>query len=259
MGRLHWWVVALGAAACGNVAVGADAPRSDAEIDTLTCMTTQLVCANTCVDPMTDSMHCGDCDVKCQTVGESCVAGHCTDMITSCSQLHMLTPSAADGFYTLIDSSRVYCDMTDGAVTYEALSFGQFNIVTAGYDLVTPTDLGHASIQAAFVALYNAQGGATTIAPVTIGNCCFKFDAGANELFFGGNFLTPITTAGVAACAGLHSDPAYRFDTVVPTTQVHTPQNPPLAANFFTANPATGAVDQCSDNNNPAFFFKRHQ
>jgi hypothetical protein len=243
-----WWVVAL-AAACGDNHAGA--------VDAFACTGTELACDGVCVDPQTDAAHCGACDIECQPLGESCIAGHCTDTIASCAQLRAITPTAPDGLYTLIDGSRVYCDMTDGGVTYEALAVGRFDVATTGYDLVTPAELAHAGIQSAFIRLYDVQGGALMLAPFTPGSCCFKFDAGANELAFGGNYLTLVATSGAAACTGLQSDPAYDFDTVAPGN-VHTVQAPPLAASFFTSAPATGATDQCPDDSNPAFFFKRH-
>ena len=49
-----------------------------------TCAGTSLRCGAGCVDPRSDSAHCGGCDTVCAT-GTSCVASACTSAVTGCT------------------------------------------------------------------------------------------------------------------------------------------------------------------------------
>jgi hypothetical protein len=251
MGRLFYLAAALAAAGCGKVAAKPDGPPVDVLQDSLTCTSPKLACGASCSDVMTDTMNCGACGTACQAAGELCSAGNCVDFLSSCATLKQAQMPSA--LYTLVDTSTVFCNMEDN-MTYEAIMFGQYNVAVPGYDLISDTDLQNVTLQNAFVAIYNHQGGAKLLAPWTSTNCCFKFDASLNEIEFGTNYLSPFTTAGVAACSPspTYADPVYRFGI---GQSVVTPV--PLAADFFTTNPVT-VHDACGEGSNPAFFWKRH-
>ena len=174
------WALALSsAAACGNVATQADAKNRDApDPDALTCPGTQLACEGTCIDPMTTAAHCGSCDNACQTAGSVCMAGHCVDNITSCTQIHMVNPAATTGFYNLLDGTQIFCDMVGLKGYAGPLLMAQFDSNPTGYTIISGTDLA-SSAGSAFVALYNQHGGLKVAVPWTSTNCCFKSDSTA--------------------------------------------------------------------------------
>lgn len=246
------------AAACGNVAKAPDARIDSPSPDAFSCPSTQLECSeNTCTDVQTEHDHCGACDIACAAAAD-CVSGHCADATADCFTIHQFNSSAMSGLYEhKLDHVKFFCDFAH-MMQYDELDFGQYNTAHAGLTLVSVTDMQDATIQQAFIELYNLQGGAKLNTSWTSSNCCFKFDAGANELFFGGRFLIPLTAANAVACspAGGYVDPIYRFE-LTDNTNI-TAEPPPLPSTFFTTNPVTGATDQCMDNNNPAFYWKRH-
>src|SRR5260221_2108841 len=95
--------VALCAAACGNVAVIADAKIDTPDPDALVCVAPQLACDHLCVDSLTSNTNCGECGTTCTTKREMCETGHCVDQYTSCAKIHAVDPSAPDGFYTFVN------------------------------------------------------------------------------------------------------------------------------------------------------------
>lgn len=186
----------------------------------------------------------------------ACVAGHCVDQFANCASIHAFDPTLASGLYTLLDTTRAFCDMSNPSATYDALYIGQFNSAPPGYDLVTPDNLGTPGGQAAFVTFMNNQGGATPIATFAVGNCCFKFDNGANVWGFGaGSYVYPATVSPLASqCGGtLTAGTKYTFATNNGATLVGLP----IAANYFTTNPPTG-ISACGTGTNPAFFWRKH-
>jgi hypothetical protein len=240
------------AVACGKVG---DAPQHivDASPDALSCRASQMLCGVSCTDPMTDGSNCGECGNTC-SVAEGCVAGHCTDMATSCKDLLAINPMTPTGAYTLPNGDFVFCDMGNGGVTYRSLDYGQYNVAVTGEDLVTVADLGSATLQSAFVALYNHQGGANLIAAWNDGgSCCFKFDASINELHFGANNVD--SSSGSAAQCGAHSAQVAQF-ALVSAAGAFTFEPTSLPTNFFSTNGAS-AANNCADIDNPAFFWKR--
>jgi hypothetical protein len=251
MGRLFSWVVALGAAACGSVATTSDARQPDAD-NGLTCSGSQLACNGACVDPMTTAAHCGACDLAC-TSSETCQAGHCTDTITHCSQIHDVNPMAANGMYTLIDSTFMYCDMTNMR-QFDSLILAQYDSNPTGYTLISAADLADATNQAAFIGLFNAQGGFNVPVGWASGNCCFKNDSAATTtmLMLSGSIVFS-TTAGAVSCGNYLTTTVYQMQIVTGSVFI----NPPLASNFFTTHPASSGAN-CGATTNPAMFWKRH-
>ncbi len=62
-----------GGADDGGGDMGLDAPATDAAL----CPSAELFCGDACIDPETDPMYCGACDIECAT-GASCSTGTCT-------------------------------------------------------------------------------------------------------------------------------------------------------------------------------------
>lgn len=184
------------------------------------------------------------------------MAGHCVDGVTGCASLHLLNPTAASGFYTLLDNTQIYCDMNHPQLTYQELGLGEFDMTYAGYERITMTEFADPAMQQVFIALYNHQAGARTMAGfVTSGNCCIKQDDTPTKmLVFGvGNYLTPATAPSTIVCSSYVVGTSYTVALMEDSTKIQAS----LPATFFTANPPALATF-CSDATNPAFFWKRH-
>jgi hypothetical protein len=253
MGRSFYLVAALAAAGCGKVAaITATDAAVDAIPDAFSCSATQNACASGCSDPMTDSMNCGVCGNACQATGETCISGHCVDPNISCASLN--AAGKPSGLYTLDDSSMVFCNMNDH-MTYQELDLGQFNMAYAGYDRITMAEFADPTLQQAFIALYNLQAGAKTMAGFTTsGNCCIKADDTVNMLVFGtGNYMTPATAPSTIVCSTYVPGTAYTVALMESSAMIQAT----LATTFFTTNPPSTAAF-CSTSTNPAFFWKRH-
>jgi hypothetical protein len=250
--------------ACGKVAEVSTDATSDALLDAFSCPTGMLACEDKCIDPMSDQANCGGCGVTCEANASSCQAGTCVDTITSCAQIHAITPAAVNGMYTLISGSQVYCDMTDGGVTYSEVDFGQVDSTPPpGYSLIPITDFQNPILQTAFISLFNLQGGAKLLASWTSGNCCFKFDTSANTFGLNADYFYPAHVGGAVDCSnGAYTDPVWTMAITSGATVVALP----LPTNFFTTNVpsaiATGTAQACDSaampvDANPAFFWKK--
>lgn len=244
--------VLLCGAGCGKVALAPDAAVDAGLPDAVSCTGSQMACGTSCTDLMTAVDHCGSCDLSCDSMAEDCIAGHCVDYRATCATIHAHDAANGDGLYTFLDGVTGWCDMAAN-VRYDALGFGQYNVAYTGWTPVTLADLQSPGPAAAFIGLYNHQTGATLISSFTSSNCCIKA-AGTTEFEFGADYLIPYTLAGTSFCgATAYTDPFWRFGSQ--TTAMAAPF--PLPDDFFTTRPPT-AIDACTDNNNPAFFWKKH-
>ena len=227
--------------ACGKVGTSEKAAVDAPDPDALTCPAEQLACSGACADPMTDPDHCGACDGTC-TTAEDCVAGHCTDTTASCFEIKQLNPAATDGTYThRADGSVFFCDMTD-MMEYDELDMLEFDIAHTGYTLATPADLQTPILQAAFIALYNAQHGLKVTTPWTSVNCCFKADTAltTNMFFLSGSNVQP-SAASATLCnpaGGYLTTTTYQLEIQVGAVF----GTDPLADDFFTTHPATAVA-----------------
>jgi hypothetical protein len=244
------------AAGCGNVvkserAIDAGLP------DALTCAAPERACGGTCVQVTSNNDHCGDCESKC-AVGSTCTTGHCVDNVTTCAQILMVNDQQPSGFYTLIDGSLIYCDMTT-MVGYSSLVMAQWDAGPTGYAIVSAADLQNASEQTAFIQLYNKQGGLTVPTTFVSGNCCFKNDATTTSMLdIQSDHVFP-SAAGATQCnpqGGYVVGTTYQFEIQLSATPSFVTNMPP---NFFATNPATASsttIQQCAVANNPAVFWK---
>lgn len=240
------------AAGCGNVV---KSERSvDAGLpDALTCATPMLACGGACFDVTSSNDHCGDCESKC-AVGSICTTGHCVDNVTTCAQIHMVNDQQPSGFYTLIDGSQIYCDMTT-MVGYSSLVMAQWDAGPTGYKIVSAVDLQNVSEQNAFIQLYNHQGGFKVLTGFSSGNCCFKNDTTTDMMLFLQNADVYPGTGGASACNAAYAvTTTYQFE-VLPDSPMPTPI-PSMASSFFATYPATAIIMGCAIDKNPAVFWK---
>jgi len=255
MRRVVWFSYLLSCMACGSVV----SPKAgDAGGDGPVCRSDQLECDNTCVDPMSDNLHCGGCATACSST-TSCSLGHCIDTTASCQTIHALDPTKPNGPYThAADGKQFYCDMTDGAVQYDQLGFGPYNAALPGFSIVTATDLQNPVIQKAFIWLFNHQnGGGVTLTSFTSSNCCWTSStAGGTRLEFGASLIF-IAFQGAEDCGSTYTaGNIISFERADATPREIAPN--PLPDNYFVQHPATDVPGICGDGNNPAYFFKRH-
>jgi len=204
---------------------------------------------------------------NCSLTGDGCCPGNCTatndlDCQTQPDCLAIKTSNAAatDGVYSIdpdasgpIQPFDVYCDMTTG-ITYEELGIGNHNSTVTGWTWISASELQKSAVQQAFIYLYNTQGGLTNITPNwSSSNCCVR-EAGSDlVLFLGGQQARPAEASGsTLVCLSNYPDAQYRFGPFSVGVA-----NPPLPTNYFTTNPPTAQSD-CSDSDNPGFFFKQY-
>ncbi|CAN5555426.1 hypothetical protein BH11MYX1_BH11MYX1_04880 [soil metagenome] len=245
------------AAGCGNVVKSeraVDASLSDA----LACTAPENACGGACVNITSSSENCGACGQSCTAGRETCTAGHCVDQFTSCANIHTVFPSAPSGFYTLIDSTVLYCDVPSG-IAYQSLVMGAYATTPIGYTMISATDLQDSGKQGAFVALYNQQGGLTVPTAFTSSVCCFKNDAtsASTMLFLRGSYLYP-AAGGMSQCnqaGGYVVGTTYQLDILPDDFANHLFATAPLDAAFFTVNPATSGTS-CGVGTNPSLFWK---
>ncbi|MFT3695294.1 MAG: hypothetical protein QM831_19330 [Kofleriaceae bacterium] len=250
-------VLVLGLAACGKVALAPDA-NTDAPLkDALACNADETVCSGACVATQTDNDNCGGCGLACSD-SSTCTAGHCINHSGSCSTIHAFDSTMPSGPYTLLGGVEVFCDMDttdDNARQYEGLYYAVFNNVTAGYTIVSAANLQNATMQKAFIYLYNKQHGLNLLAGFTNVNCCLKQSTTADATFLalkGGNVFLA-TTADAQSC-NLNAPSQAHFQ-INGNGGIYSGMT--LADTFFTTNPAS-TVAGCSDNANAAMFWKRH-
>jgi hypothetical protein len=199
----------------------------------------------------------------CTTTSQSCLAGTCVDTPVNCAAILATGKSTGDGAYIINPTGtaaiEVYCDMTDGGVTYEELAFGQHDMTYSGYTGLTSTDLQNVRVQQAFIWSYNKQAGMRNLAVgYTSNNCCFKGPDGITITFGTSpsvyHFMYPADPTGTTYhCNGAaYTATTMRFwvDTV------STLSGPSLAANYFQYGVST--TTSCSRDKNPGFFFKRY-
>jgi hypothetical protein len=121
---------------------------------------------------------------------------------------------------------------------------------------MSSANFNDATIQKAFIGLYNLQGGLINIGGnFSTGNCCFKAsDATAGQmLHFNGHHLSPgQATSEAADCASSYPNARYR---IYETTANMAPL--PLPNDYFTTRPAT-VTTNCGDSTNPGVFMRRH-
>jgi hypothetical protein len=185
--------------------------------------------------------------------------GDCVDTPVSCAVILSTGKSTGDGPYLINPTGTqvvdVYCDMTDGGITYEQLAFGQYTGSYAGYTMLSATDLQNPRVQQAFIWSYNKQGGMKNLAPgFTSGNCCFKGNTDTTTyLMFNASYLYPANGTATGSsfnCGGPYSETVMRFYLNGSTVAV-----PPLSTAYFTSVTTTTA---CNTSGNPAFFFKKY-
>jgi hypothetical protein len=242
---------------CGQVNARPDA-AIEGPPDAFACTGGQLTCgmSSTCFDLQTDEAHCGTCNNAC-TGQQGCAAGMCIDATASCANIKVLDPKAPSQEYLhTADGSLFFCDMTkEPPVQYEALAMGRYNGTYAGYTIITGADLADTTIAAAFVYLFNRQGGMTALETWSAGNVCTTTStAGGQRLQFGGSLLFP--SQGAMQLSQFTMGMRYGEELVNKQPVIF--MVAPIAPNFFVTNPPTDLMGNCSDSNNPALYFKKH-
>lgn len=223
------------------------------------CMAGQPTCdQNVATMCATDGSAFTGTRTDCSTTSQYCGAGDCLAPVKNCATL-LAAGHTRDGTYTINPNAtpiQVYCDMTDGGVTYEQLAFGQFNGTYPGYTLVSLTDLQNPVIEQAFIWSYNQQSGMKNLQPgFTDSNCCFKGTVDTSTyIAINGGYLYPANSTATGAsnnCGGPYNDATMRFWISGASVAV-----PPLRLGFFSTPPSVSAA--CLTNNNPGFFFKKY-
>jgi hypothetical protein len=167
-------------------------------------------------------------------------------MPSACAAIIAGDPSAPSGPYGTPPS--FYCDMRGPVVEYDALAVGRYDGIYPGHTMITGTSLQDPVRAAAFVWLYNQQGGMVARATWTIMNACTSSSTGANRLGFGEWIVAIAPVSGAT----------FAWDIVEGTLYVvHMggPLDPPLPADFFVTNAPWDQALCGAPNNNAALFF----
>jgi hypothetical protein len=202
---------------------------------------------------------------------EMCDGGStCTDCETplpeTCADIHDADRTLGDGSYAIFPSAgfgyptTVYCDMTNGGVTYEAMGFGQWDAYYPGWQRLGVADIADPIIQDAFLTLYAQQGGLLNLnVGGTSYNCCFRADAD-NVYTFGGSYLYPadVNSDDISSNCGGPYDGALMWIHTAPLSGYADTMDPRVSSTYFDNYPAS-AGDYCYDPaGNPSFFMKRY-
>ncbi|HSD90341.1 MAG TPA: hypothetical protein VLB44_22585 [Kofleriaceae bacterium] len=206
---------------------------------------------------MTSSEHCGSCDTQCSPT-QVCGTGTCR-LPTTCNEVRKIYPGAPSGAYPVGAPATFYCDFTNN-MTYASFGLGRHDKAYTDFMLMASTDFNSPAIRAAFIGLYNAQGGLVNIDNGFNGdNCCFRpadaVGAAGNLLLGGaGHYIYPAHVASASfQCGGPYTDPVYRM--FINSSGEYSPV--PLPTNYFDTHAASLGVE-CSGSMFPGVFMKRH-
>lgn len=255
--RSLWVAVGLGLFACGDVQKVPDAAIPDAYTpdspSMLSCGAGEMVCNNTCANLMTSELYCGNCTTQCSPT-QGCLNGTCVPANTSCMRVRELDPTAGNGVYRNPNTGvDFYCDFAN-TMTYDSLSMGIYTSGYGGYTIITAAELQTAAAQAAWTALYNAQGGLITLQVWTSTNCCFS-EPGGNDFKFGDVLIYPANSNGGAPITQCNQSPSYNTSPYI-LNRGATYMTTPIPDDFLTTNPPT-SLAQCSDGSNPGMFWRK--
>ena len=228
-----------------------------------------------CADTQSDNKNCGTCGHVCGSgmacYSGTCITGGCTLLGSgtaaspwhtavaeaNCKEYFTLCAGAKDGVYTTHPSTTdigVYCDMTDGGVTYEEFGMGQYSKTYTGYTWLGGTDFsGSGEVDAAFAYLFTRDGGLHNIdSGFVSSNCCFINTTATN--FFGVDGVTYMypgsgTTFSCNPTGG-YTASIYPLYLVTLST----------AISSITSSEAStvGYYSSCSVSGNPAIFVKKY-
>lgn len=220
--------------------------------DALVCGADEMVCGGTCEQTMTDEANCGGCGMQC-SAEQACVSGSCVAANIHCARVREADPAAPDGTYVNpANDDAFYCDFTNG-VTYDELIMAPYESTQADYTLLTGTALAaDATLQKAFIGLFNATGGVRSAGTYVFGNCCVYAGAGT-ALLIDGLPLKSIRD-GSLSCESSGIDKIYNF--TLDGTTTGNVVVPPLPADYFTTHQVSQGAT-CSDNENPGLFYKK--
>ena len=243
------------------------------------CASFQTLCtpdggAPYCADTKSDNLNCGTCGHVCATnttcYSGSCVTGGCTLLGSgtagapwhtaipeaNCKNYFQKCVTAKDGVYTTHPSTTdigVYCDMTDGGVTYEEFAMGQYNKTYSGFTWIGATDFsGSAQLDAAFAYLFTRDAGLHNIDNGFVSsNCCFENTTGTNYFgLAGGTYMYPYASGVQCNPSGGYTASIYALYLASSSTTLTS----------ITASQAgtVGTYSSCTTSNNPGIFVKKY-
>jgi hypothetical protein len=167
-------------------------------------------------------------------------------MPSACAMILAGDPGATSGPYGTPPS--FYCDMRGPVVEYDALAVGRYDGIYPEHTMITGTSLQDPVRAAAFVWLYNEQGGMVARATWTIMNACTSSSTGANRLNFGQWIVAIASVSGATFAWDIVEDTLY-------VVHMGGPMDPPLPSDFFVTNPPFDQPVCGAPNNNAALFF----
>ncbi|MCA9521103.1 MAG: hypothetical protein KC609_09025 [Myxococcales bacterium] len=203
------------------------------------------------------------CEWSCDNGYVRDVTGNLCELAKrNCFEILQLVPNAPDGIYFIDPDGTgpelpraAWCEMLAGGVTVE-YGIGAFDGRGPryyGWGLIGATHFLNPLNQLPFIALYNANLGALNLEPgFAPQSCCFRNDAvpqSALGLTFGGESVMSTDNQSLVCQAAL--DPQFlRFGLSTSGLQY------PLLPDFFVNHPPAVATG-CTENGNPAFFWRR--
>jgi hypothetical protein len=266
--------------ACGTACTGTFVSCFDGGCSS-ECASFQKLCTPTdggapyCADTQSDNLNCGTCGKVCTNnttcYSGICVTGGCTLTGSgtagspyktavpeaNCKNYFQKCVGAKDGVWTTHPSSTdigVYCDMTDGGVTYEMFGMGQYSKTYTGFTWIGATDFSSSGqLDAAFAYLFTRDGGLHNIdSGFTSSNCCFINTNSSN--YFGlasATYMYP-GSGSTFSCnpSGGYTASIYPLYLVSSSTTI--------SSITSTQAGSVGTYASCSVSGNPAIFVKKY-
>ena len=176
------------------------------------------------------------------------------DTFDSCLSIYNANPTSADGVYSIDINSTgievdVYCDMTNGGVTYQDFGMGNHSAAYSGWEVLGTADFANLQVASALSYYYNRQQLTTLDQSWNSSNCCFLDPSSTNRYygFAGSTYMYPADSSSEQCNTGYTSS-SYYFSGEGNT--IYSTLSPSDILNV-------GTYSSCATANNPGIFVQR--
>ena len=177
------------------------------------------------------------------------------DTYDSCLSIYNSDTTSPDGVYAVDINATgtevdVYCDMTNGGLTYEDFGMGDHTATYSEYERLGVSDFSNTQVASALSYFYNRQQLTNIGVNWNSNNCCFIDPNSSNKYYgFAGNtYMYPATSNSIHCNQGYDAGSYYlssgNNSSVISTLSPSQIQN-------------VGTYASCTTSGNPAIFVKR--